>query len=184
MYPFMSYTWYVTTVNIGPRANFFRCSLVWVPHWEIRSQNQLMNFLMHSFANHDSLCPGLSLSNISLCISKYSDTMDICWNTWKWIGWVRVRECILSNYIEMVHYKYLNVILLTCSLSTSSSNQHMTHTQSNSFPLHHLLHYHPYYTKFKMINLTHMISILNSVFTIWSHDSYILFYCKYKHVQI
>jgi hypothetical protein len=42
-------------------------------------------FLMYSFANHDSLCLGLSLSNTSLCSSKYSDTMDICCNTWKWV---------------------------------------------------------------------------------------------------
>jgi hypothetical protein len=35
---------------------------------------------------------------------------------------------ILSNYIEMTHSKYLNVILLTCKLSTSSFNPHDTST--------------------------------------------------------
>jgi hypothetical protein len=85
MYPFMSYPWYVSMVNIGPWANFFRYSFVSVSDdWEIWSWNQLMNFLMCSFTNHDSLYPWLSLSNTSLCSSKYSDTMDICCNTWKW----------------------------------------------------------------------------------------------------
>jgi hypothetical protein len=37
------------------------------------------------------------------------------------------RVVILSNYIEMTHYKYLNAILLTCNQSTSSFTQHMTH---------------------------------------------------------
>jgi hypothetical protein len=37
-----------------------------------------VNFLMCSFANHDSLHPGISLSNTSFCSSKYLDTMDIC----------------------------------------------------------------------------------------------------------
>jgi hypothetical protein len=52
------------------------------------------------------------------------------------------KEVIISNYIEMTHYKYLNAILLICSLSTSSSNQHMTHQQPNPFPLHYLPHHH------------------------------------------
>jgi hypothetical protein len=55
---------------------------------------------------------------------------------------------ILSNYIEMTYYSYLNTIILICSLSTSSSNQHMTHQQLNSFLLHHLPHH-----------LTHMVYI-------------------------
>jgi hypothetical protein len=49
----------------------------------IRSRSQPVNFLMCSFANHDSLRSGLSLSNTSLCSSKYSNTMDIRCNTWK-----------------------------------------------------------------------------------------------------
>jgi hypothetical protein len=49
----------------------------------------------------------------------------------------------LSNYIEMTHYKYLNIIFLTCIISTSSFNQHMTHQQPNLFPLHYLSHHHP-----------------------------------------
>jgi hypothetical protein len=84
VYPFMSYPWYVTTVNIGPQANLFWYSFVWVSNWEIWSRSQPMNFLMCSFANHDSLHPWLSQSNNSLCSSKYSDIMDICCNTWKW----------------------------------------------------------------------------------------------------
>jgi hypothetical protein len=49
------------------------------------SARSTMNFLMCSFTNHNLLLPRLSLSNTSLCSSKYSDTMDICYNTWKWV---------------------------------------------------------------------------------------------------
>jgi hypothetical protein len=73
---------------------------------------------------------------------------------------------ILSNYIEMTHYKYLNTIFLICNISTSSFNQYMTHQQSNSFPLYYLPHHHQYYIKFKMINLIYIVSILNFIFTV------------------
>jgi hypothetical protein len=71
------------SIYVGPRANFCRYSLIGVSDPEIYSRSQLMNFLMCSFANQSSFRPRLSLSNISLCSSKYLDTMDIYCNTWK-----------------------------------------------------------------------------------------------------
>jgi hypothetical protein len=62
-------------------CHFCRYSLIGVYDPEIHSHSQPMNFLMCSFANQSSFRPGLSLSNISLCSSKYSDTMNICCNT-------------------------------------------------------------------------------------------------------
>jgi hypothetical protein len=40
---------------------------------------------------------------------------------------LNMNEVIISNYIEMTHYKYLNAILFTYNLPTSSSNQYMIH---------------------------------------------------------
>jgi hypothetical protein len=62
----------------------FRYSFVWVSDWDLRSWSQPMNFLTCSFANQDSWCPGFFLRNTTLCSSKYSETMDICSNMWKW----------------------------------------------------------------------------------------------------
>jgi hypothetical protein len=71
-----------------------------------------------------------------------------------------------EHVIDMIHYNYLTIIYLTYNIFNSSSNQHMTHQQLNSFTIYYLPHHHSWYIKFKMINLTHIISILNSVFII------------------
>jgi hypothetical protein len=67
------------------------------------------------------------------------------------------------TYIRITNYHLFNAILLTFKLSTSSTttsyiNLYLAHATG----LHHLA----YYRNFKIFYLTHMISILNCVFTI------------------
>jgi hypothetical protein len=74
--------------------------------------------------------------------------------------------CILFTYIRMTHYKSFSAILLTCKVFISSTNCQMTHHPQLS-NYHYIMPYNlTWYIFFKMINLTHMISIFNSVFTV------------------
>jgi hypothetical protein len=47
-----------------------------------------------------------------------------------------------EHVIDMIHYNYLTVIYLTYNIFNSSSNQHMTHQQLNSFTIYYLSHHH------------------------------------------
>jgi hypothetical protein len=78
---------------------------------------------------------------------------------------VHMRNCplVYYTYISITHYQSFNAIILTCNLSTSSiitssTNLYLSHVTD----LHHLTQY----KIFKIIYLTHMISILNFVFII------------------
>jgi hypothetical protein len=52
--------------------------------------------------------PGLSLINTSLCSLKYSGTIDICCNMWKWAWWNKFKSgvwslCLLASPHMMRH---------------------------------------------------------------------------------
>jgi hypothetical protein len=94
-----------------------------------------------------------------LCLSNLTS------NGWDW----RVRKwtCLIQyNYIKIIHYKSFSVIFLYAKRLhyLSIVNYHIIHQLSN---LHYIIsHNLIMYKKFKMSNLTHMISILSFIFIV------------------
>jgi hypothetical protein len=64
---------------------------------------------------------------------------------------------IIYTYIRMTHYKSFSAILLACKMFTSSIKYQINTTSC------HIIFYSIF---FKIINLTHMISISNFIFTV------------------
>jgi hypothetical protein len=80
-------------------------------------------------------------------------------------GCEQVKICVICYLLYLykdTHYQTFNAILLTWKLFTLSTNLYLSHVTS----LHPLPHHLAWYKNFKIIYLTHMIFILNYVFTI------------------